>query len=308
MINKIKSKLKAISKSRSGPSRRSSAGTTSSNYVVSKTIIDRINFNKLKEINSDKSPRVMTHRLSLHRRRVMFLLIILLSICAVLLFLIIQLSAQVSISIEKSSKSIIIDKEYYKNAIEKYMTSYPLARFRFMFNDKNALSFLKEQYPEIESIRDLGKSEVYVTNYEVDFRKPVASWKVGAKNYYVDKYGVAFEKNYYNEPTVNIIDDSGIKTNDVTFVASNRFLNFVSQVVTSALASGYKVTEAVIPEGTTRQLAIKIDGVGGIVKLSLDRPAGEQIEDMHNAITYLKQKGIVTSYIDIRVKNKAYYK
>lgn len=310
MLNKIKSKIKLTKKSSSVPARRIRAGENSKSYVVNKTIVDRFNFNKLKPqiSDNDQSVRSKTNKLSLHRRRVVFLLLSLIAICSVLIFLLFQLTASVSVSIGTGSKSIMIDKEYYKIAIEKYLNAYPIARLRFMFNEESAISYLKEQYPEIESIQDLGKDELNITKYELNLRKPVASWKVNSKNYYVDKYGVAFEKNYFNEPTVSIIDDSGIKTNDVTFVASNRFLNFVSQVVTSALASGYKVTEAVIPEGTTRQLAIKIDGVGGIVKLSLDRPASEQVEDMHNAITYLKLKGVVTSYIDVRVKHKAYYK
>ena len=307
----MKLKINNIFKKKSeAPTRR---GTNQPKpYVVNKTITKTV-----KQLNqvfatpsdgNDASARVKTHRLTVHRRRVVAILIVSIVICSSAIWLLIQLTSEVRVVIAPGTQPGKVDTTTYKKALEKYMSAYPLARVRLLFDQTQAMTYLSEDYPEIESIVDMGKDNVSQTTYKISFRQPVAGWKVGQKNYYVDSRGRAFEKNYFNEPMLKIVDDSGIKTNDVALVASNKLLNFVSQVVGSASASGYEVVEAIIPADTTRQLAIRMKGVGGIIKLSLDRPAGEQIEDMHNALNYLKQKAVDINYLDVRVSGKAFYK
>ena len=307
----MKFKIKNIlNKKQDAPSRRSVSQAKP--YVVNKTIS-----RTLRKINqalaspgdeNNVSPRVKTHRLTVHRRRVFAILIVSLLICSFAIWLLVQLTSEVRVVITPGTQAGKVDVSNYKKAIESYMSAYPMARLRPLFSQTQAMTFLSEDYPEIESILDMGKDSSSQTTYKITFRQPVAGWKVGQVNYYVDSKGRAFEKNNFKEPTLKIIDDSGIKTNDVALVASNRLLNFVSQVVVNASQSGYEVTEAIIPADTTRQLDIRLKGVGGIVKLSLDRSATEQIEDMHNALNFFKQKATSFNYLDVRVSGKAFYK
>jgi hypothetical protein len=138
-------------------------------------------------------------------------------------------------------------------------------------------------------------------------RKPVAGWKIDNKQYFVDAKGVAFERNYYGNPTVQIVDDSGAVLQQGTTVASNRFLGFVGRIVALSKDRGYIVSQAILPAGTTRQLEVKIQDVGPLVKLSIDRPAGEQVEDMGRALVFLAGRGQSPAYVDVRVSGKAFY-
>ncbi|MNT76825.1 hypothetical protein D3C72_2158760 [compost metagenome] len=60
--------------------------------------------------------------------------------------------------------------------------------------------------------------------------------------------------------------------------------------------------------GTTREIDLRIRGVSSYIKLLIDRPVGQQIEDLTRALAYLKSKGQEPTYIDVRVSNKAFYK
>jgi len=91
-------------------------------------------------------------------------------------------------------------------------------------------------------------------------------------------------------------------------VASNRFLGFVGRIVALSKSSGYTVTQAVLPVGTTRQLEIRLKDVVPIVRLSIDRPAGEQVEDMSRTLGYFIGRGEAPAYVDVRVSGKAFYR
>ena len=66
--------------------------------------------------------------------------------------------------------------------------------------------------------------------------------------------------------------------------------------------------QVIIPASTTRQVELRIKKVSYPVKFSVDRPAGEQTEDMARVIKYLKSKGVNPDYVDVRVSGKAFYK
>jgi len=90
-------------------------------------------------------------------------------------------------------------------------------------------------------------------------------------------------------------------------VASARLLSFVGRVVALAGESSYQVTEAILPSGTTRQLEIRLKDVGPLVKLSIDRGAGEQVEDMVRVLRYMSSRGVGATYVDVRVSGRAVY-
>jgi hypothetical protein len=149
-----------------------------------------------------------------------------------------------------------------------------------------------------------------VTNFAVTMRTPVAGWQINNKQYYVDSNGYPFESNYFPDPSVQIVDNSGItyKLGTTTAIASNRFLSFVGRIVSLTKASGYTVTQAILPPETTRELEVRLKETSYYVKLSIDRPAGEQVEDMVTAIKYFTAHGQSPQYIDVRVSGKAFYK
>lgn len=154
----------------------------------------------------------------------------------------------------------------------------------------------------------MGMAGIGITNISIKMRTPVAGWKINDKQYYVDAKGIPFEQNYYTDPTVQIVDNSGATLQAGAASVSKRFLGFVGLIVSLSRASGYTVIQAILPVNTTRELEVKLKENNTLVKLSIDRPAGEQIEDMSRAVRYFTIQGRTPSYIDVRVSGKAYFK
>jgi len=184
----------------------------------------------------------------------------------------------------------------------------PLGRFHFLLDQSALNTFLANKMPEVSGVAQKGMLGIGQTDFAVTMRTPVAGWKINNKQYYVDSKGISFEQNYFAAPTVQIIDNSGASPTAGEAVISNRFLAFVGRVVAEAKTSGYIVTQAVLPPNTTRELDIKFKGGNSFIKLSIDRPSGEQIEDMDRAVKYLASRGFSPGYIDVRVSGKAFYK
>lgn len=204
--------------------------------------------------------------------------------------------------------SVTIQQERYQKIIEEYYAVHPIERLRFLTDNAQLNEYVKRMAPEVASIRITGAAGFAAGQFDMTPREPVAGWLIGSKQYYVDRSGIAFQTNYFDQPTVKIIDQSGIPQTAGTTVASSRFLGFVGRAVAYAKDYGMTVEQAIIPPNTTRQVEVKIAGHTYPVKLSLDRPVGEQIEDMQRAVAYLDGKGMKPEYIDVRVSGKAYYK
>jgi hypothetical protein len=254
-----------------------------------------------------RSPRTQAHHLALQRRKISTVLIVVLAGSGLLFWLLLQFTARVSIVVEDTALSRPIDSSIYEKAINDYLGINPVMRLRFAVDVAGLSSYVSSQLPEVESVDAVNLASIGETAVSVTLRHPVAGWTIQNRQYYVDAQGVAFERNYFANPTVQIVDDSGAALQQGTTVASNRFLGFVGRVVALSRASGYTVSQAILPAGTTRQLEVRIDGVGPRVKLSIDRPAGEQVEDMVRALGYVSSQGIAAQYIDVRVSGKAFY-
>ena len=139
-------------------------------------------------------------------------------------------------------------------------------------------------------------------------RQPLAHWNIDESDQYVDGEGVVFANNYFAQPSLQIIDENGVQVNSGQLVASNRFLGFIGRLLASANGQGLTVEKVTLPLATTRQVEVALVGKPTKFKVSVDRSAGQQIEDISRIIRYLDQRGIAPEYVDVRLQNKAFYK
>lgn len=252
------------------------------------------------------SPRAQAHHLNRHRRRLGSMFMMTLIGAGFLVWFLYEFSAGIVINSSVDSSTVQTDR--YQKLITDYLAGRPLERLRTITNRDQLTKYLQQFAPEVETVASLRSGGFATTRYDIVFRQPVASWLIGADVYYVDKHGVSFQLNYFKQPTVKIIDDSGVPQVAGTAVASSKFLRFVGLAVETAREYGVMVKQATIPANTTRQIELLIAKHAYPIKLSLDRPVGEQIEDMKRAVAYLDKKKIKPSYVDVRISGKAYYK
>lgn len=288
---------RAVASSHSFKRNRTISGPSSVNY-------DSVN------LKSDAfgSPRAHVHHLTIKRRKVFSTLLTILLAATLLWLLISNFTARPTIELSDKAISTVIDSKSYEKTIQDYLSINPMSRFSFLMNSAELSSFVSSKMPEVLSVKPSGMSGIGQTGFILTMRRPVAGWNINNKQYYVDSNGVAFEKNYFTTPEVQVVDNSGVIVQSSTAIVSNRLLSFVGLVVSTAKTSGFTVSKAVLPIDTTRQLDISFTGYDYYIKLSIDRPVGEQIEDAVRAVKYLTAKGRVPGYIDVRVSGKAFYK
>jgi len=252
-----------------------------------------------------ESPRTQAHHLALQRRKIGGVLLIVVAIAT--LILLFQFTARAAVVVSDASFSVPADAAIYEKVINDYLGKHPIERLRFALDKTNLNNYLIQKLPEVDELLNVKYDSIGRSSYSLTMRRPVAGWVINNKQYFVDSKGLAFDRNYYASPGVEIIDQSGIGVQQGLAVASNRFLSFVGRVVALSKASGFTVQQAIIPLDTTRQLEIRLKDVAPLVKLSIDRPVGEQVEDMSRSLNYLSSHGMAPAYVDIRVSGKAFY-
>lgn len=253
-----------------------------------------------------RSPRAHVHHLTAHRRRLGTILTFVLIASAILVWLLYEFTATVNVSPIVSS--LTIQKQRYEKIIDDYFAAHPIERLRLLVNHDELNNHVKREAPEVASVATSGSAGFATGQFDIEMRQPIAGWLIGNTQYYVDDKGIAFQMNYYDQPAVKIIDRSGVPQTAGTTVASSRFLQFVGRSVAASRSYGMIVEQAVIPAGTTRQVEFIVADHNYPVKLSLDRPVGEQVEDMQRAIAYMDSKQLKPEYIDVRVSGRAYYR
>ena len=252
-----------------------------------------------------RSPRAHAHELARRRQHVGSILFVTLLGCALLGFLIMQFTA--SVTVRSNELTMQLDDRYSRD-IEDYFNRQPIERLRFLLREDRLLAYLQSVAPEVAKVDVEGSVGYGNTAFALTMREPIVAWNINNNRQYVDTSGTAFTRNYYADPKVQVVDESGIQISGGETVASNRFLGFIGRVVGLAKSSGYTVTDVILPRGMTREVDIKLEGVGYPIRFSVDRPAGEQIEDMDRALTWLTANSQNPEYLDVRVSRRSYYR
>lgn len=257
----------------------------------------------------DESSRGQAHSLTTRRRRLGSIFLVVLAVIVALTLLVAQLTAQVTVGVSGTQLSQPPDETAYAKSISTYLNTNPVERLRFALSETQLMEYMQTVHPEVASIKQQTTWGIGATNFVITFRQPVAGWQINGQQYYVDSNGVAFQKNYYAPPTVQIIDQTNGTNNPTggTTVASSQFLSFIGKVVSLAKGRGYTVTQAILPPGTSREVAIHLAGISSEVRMTVDRGAGEQVEDMDRALKYFSSHGASPQYIDVRIAQRAYY-
>jgi hypothetical protein len=259
------------------------------------------------ELGGDlRSPRAHIHHLTAHRRRLSSVLAVVLLAAGALTWFLYEFTAV--IQPVPTDSSVSLNDGRYQRVINDYFAMHPLERLRPLVNVQQLGEYLTTLTPEVAAIRSNNSAGLATSEFDITLRRPVAGWLINSKQYFVDKNGVTFQKNYFENPTVKIADQSGVPLSSGVSVVSSQFLHFVGRTVDQAKGRGMIIEQAVIPANTTRQVEVRLVGHKYPIKLSLDRPEGEQVEDMQRAVAYFDAHGTTPEYVDVRVSGKAFYR
>ncbi len=245
-----------------------------------------------------KTQRLKTHELHLIRKKIIRVLLI--------VFLLANFVG--SIKIDYSKVKSKPDVSSYSKSIEAYFLGRPMQRFGFMLDQQQLEDYMLNKHGELKAFEVHRYWYGGVSSFVASFRKPILVWQVADQKLYVDSEGVPFLFDNYKSSPVSVKDDSGIVPEKGESIASQRFIKFLGKTV-GAVNKGEKgrVVEIIIPS-SAREIDLKLEGRGYIIKTHIDRDPLQQAEDIINALAYLDSKNIVPQYVDVRVAGKAFYK
>lgn len=253
------------------------------------------------------TPREKIHHLLAIRRRLTVVLWLLMTVTVLLAAAVSQFTARVHIDYTTDNARLPAANQYSRT-IQRYLADHPLERLRPYTNQAALQAYVIAHHPEVAQLNQTGAAGLGESAYSIALRRPVASWKVKNTTYYVDAHGVSFRYNAFANPRVAVVDNSGASYQAGSAVASSRFLGFVGRIVSLAQARSITITEATIPPRSFRQVECTIAGKPYKVLMSIDRSAGEQVEDAQRAMQYFESQKRTPQYIDVRVKGKAFFR
>ncbi len=269
---------------------------------------EKSNFRRGKTISrhqKEHSERSENQKLVIRRRKLgafFMILAIFISLISIFLF---QFISKVSV-VSNESKSQNLSK--YEKSVEEYLNINPSERILSNLNKNALLESLQKDYPEVLSISDIKFNGLTSYKIYLDFRKPVASWLVDGKEFFVDSEGISFSVNNFEKPLLNIIDDSGAVVSKGKNVASSSFFSFIGKLVSAANKQGLEVSKIRIPPLSLRQVEVSVNGVGYFARMSTADSAEGQVINFKKAIEYFRTHRISPNYIDLRIEGKGYYK
>ena len=255
-----------------------------------------------------QSDRLRSQRLRRIRTIIITALLSLIIFFAVVIYMLSQYTFSVS-TINSTQPNVLIpndNKKVYQKTILEYVQSRPSERFQFAVNSKELTKYVSTKYPEVADIRPQPRSG----SYDVTFRKPIAVWKLGTQQLFVDREGESFEKSYFPEtPTLSIVDKSGVAATKGQAIISKNYLFFIGKVIGLVQEKkGGTVSEITIPPNATRQVEIRLTDKPFTIKMLSSRVPEHTVEDLQKVLSHLQSKNITPEYIDLRLTGRAYYK
>jgi hypothetical protein len=277
----------------------------SENYLRSRTISGFTPSSE--EMTQKVLERNLVQKKLSRKKRSLRVGIILLLLVGVGLFSFSQFTSGVTqVEYDNLSSTVVENDEYIETA-NQYLSEHPSERFAWSFKSDLFGEVFLNQHPEVETVR-LANQILPGGTLRLKLRQPVAVWKSQKNNYFVDANGYVFEKNYFALPEIEIVDQSRIGMEQGS-VASRRLLEFIGKIISGVESSGVgKIQNVTIPVNAIRYIEIKLVEHNFPIKVQTDRDAAGQVQDIVNMLEYLRAGNITPNYIDVRVKNRGFWR
>lgn len=253
----------------------------------------------------EASSRSKKRSLVVTRRRVMGLLVVFGLACVLATIVLFQFVGVVKIA--SDDPAIQADK-VYQATVDDYYRAHPLERLRFLLDKERFSDVLISNHHEISGYK-IEPIKIGEIKLSLTFRRPTASWSINSQQQYVDESGIIFNRNYYQEPTVTIIDRSGLhESSSQDAVASQSFLSFTGQLVGLGERYDLPVASVTIPKGAIRNVEVKFAKKPYKVMMNTGSEVGEQFEDAKRSIAWVDKHKSGVKNIDVRVNRRAAYR
>jgi hypothetical protein len=249
--------------------------------------------------------RTLDQKRNSRRRRLVTVLASIGAVLGLVLLATTQVAFNVS-SVNYQQAGITADRDdQYIAFANQYLAEHPSERFLWLLHDGEFLAEAHKAFPEISEVT-ITSDIINGSRVNLKLRQPVAVWRSGSERNYVDQDGKTFSKNYFDEPNITITD---LNQSGLVNGISSRMLEFIGKTIAGIEASEVgKVREVSIPVSAARYVEMKLVDRDFFIKVQIDRNVDSQITDIKNMVKFLDDRAIRPTYIDVRIKNRGFWK
>ncbi len=165
---------------------------------------------------------------------------------------------------------------------------------------------LKKSDPLILSV-ELKRKWFHTLQIVVNLKQPGIGWVTGNQSYLVDRDGTIIDLFPAGSSLPVVIDDSNLPVKISQRIVATKFVSFVVDLIPHLPEYGLGVTKIEVKETTVDLYVTTNKGYQLIFDTS--RSANDELTDLKGVLALITtQKKTPTSYIDLRIPNKAYFK
>lgn len=165
---------------------------------------------------------------------------------------------------------------------------------------------LKTRDPLILSV-ELKRKWFHTLQIVVNLKQPGLGWTTGNQTYLVDRDGTIIDSFPAGSSLPVVIDDSNLPVKISQRIVSTKFVTFVADIIPHISEYGLAVSKIEVKETTVDLYVTTNKGYQLIFDTS--RNASDELADLKGVLALItSQKKTPTTYIDLRIPNKAYFK
>jgi hypothetical protein len=236
------------------------------------------------------------------------------------LLLIVIIVCVVKILVLSSSPKIIVvgkssvtanytqSNDVYASAAHKLLASSITNHTKLTVNTNGVTQSLKREFPELV---DVSMSIPLISNRPVVYVQPAMPTLVlqnGSSNYALNESGVVLAQlDSLPSGIPTIVDQSGIAPEPGKQVLPSGTVAFVQTVAYQLTAAHLAISTFILPAGSPYELDVRLEGRPYDIRFNLE---ADSLTQSGAAIATIGQLGstVPSSYIDVRVPNRVYYK
>ncbi len=200
-----------------------------------------------------------------------------------------------------------LTKETVASDIESYLKEFPTQRNVLFLQPSELARYIEDQHPTINKV-NINRTLLLGVKVNINETQPALVWQSAGRLWLVGEDGHILRVAQASDTSYGrVVDTAQIEVREGDKVADARFVEFTRSLFSQANEKNITIEYLSIGE-TTREVLAMVKG-GVVIKMAVERGAGEQLEAYLATVADAKKAGrAINEYVDVRVVGKTYYK
>ncbi|MDQ5944016.1 MAG: cell division protein FtsQ, partial [Patescibacteria group bacterium] len=193
-----------------------------------------------------------------------------------------------------------LTRETVADDVQAYLSRFPTQRNLLFLQTDELAAYIQQQHPTLQKV-NINRTLTMGISVGITESQPALIWQTGSKSWLVGEDGRVLRVAEEGDASFGrVIDTAQLDVEAGNKVVDADFVGFTRSVYAIAQEKGVAIEQVSIGD-TTRELLVAVQG-GVVIKMAVERGAGEQLEAYLKTLETAKKEGKpVREYVDVRV-------